>query len=78
MFKVGFWKDAGERAIRAAAAALAAVLGSGYAGVLDVPWYGALSAAGLAGVLSLVLSLAASKTGDTGTAAFTSERRLRL
>jgi r1t holin len=78
MLKIAFWRDAFERALRTFAQALAAVLAAGPTGLLHVPWWGALSAAGLAALLSLLTSVVASGSGDVGTAAFTSASRLRL
>jgi hypothetical protein len=71
MFKIVFWEDAGERAARTFAQALIAVLVAGPTGLLDVPWWGAASTAGLAAVVSLLTSVVASGSGDAGTAAFT-------
>lgn len=78
MLKIAFWRDAFERALRTFAQALIAVLAAGPIGLLDVPWWGALSAAGLAALLSLLTSVAASGSGDPGTAAFTRLSRLRV
>lgn len=75
MFTGRFWRDATERAVRAAAASFGAVLGADSAGLLGVDWPGALSVAGGAGLLSLVLSIAAGKVTDPETAGFVSLRR---
>lgn len=64
-----FWRDALERAIRTAAQTLIGVLGAGATGVLDVAWPAALSAAGLAALLSLLTSVIATGVGTPGTAA---------
>lgn len=61
-----FWTAAAERAVRTFAQALAAVLTAGATGLLGVDWVGALSAAGMAALLSLLMSIAASGTGQPG------------
>ena len=52
MWSWSFWRDALERAITAAAAAAASVLGTDGMGLLDVAWPGVLNAAALAGLAS--------------------------
>lgn len=52
-----FWRGAAERAVKTFAQSLLAVLGVGVAGILEVDWVGALSAAGLATLVSLLTSL---------------------
>ena len=61
-----FWIAAGERAIRTFAQALAAVLTAGATGLLGVDWVGALSTAGMAALLSLLMSIGASGVGNDG------------
>lgn len=61
-----FWLAAGERAVRTFAQTLAAILTAGATGLLGVDWVGALSAAGMAALLSLLMSIAASGTGADG------------
>ena len=53
-----FWRGASERAIKTFCQSLLAVLTTGVVGILDVDWPGALSAAALATVVSLLTSLA--------------------
>jgi hypothetical protein len=65
-----FWRDALERAVRTAAQALIGVFAAGATGVLDVAWPAALSAAGLAALVSLLTSVVASGVGTPGTAGF--------
>lgn len=66
MTTLKFWKAATERAIRTAAQSMLAVLGVGATGVLDAPWVGAASVAGMAAVLSLLTSIGASGIGPSG------------
>lgn len=60
-----FWSAAVERAIKATAwAASSSLLASG-AGLIDADWIGCASVAGMAGVLSLLGSIASdAATGD--------------
>lgn len=52
-----FWRGASERAIKTFCQSLLAVLATGAVGVLDVDWVGALSAAALATLVSLLTSV---------------------
>ena len=52
-----FWRGAAERAIKTFAQALAAALGTGAIGILDVNWAGALSIALIATILSVLTSV---------------------
>jgi len=60
-----FWSAAAERAVKATAwAASSSLLASG-AGLIDADWIGCASVAGMAGVLSLLGSVASdAATGD--------------
>lgn len=72
IFTTSFWADAFERAISAAATAAAAVITiSGTTDWLSAPWYATASAAGIAGLLDLLRSLAAAPRGNPGTAGIT-------
>lgn len=62
-----FWLGASERALKTFAQALAAVIGAGAVGIMDVDWPQALSVAALATALSLLTSI--------GNAGFTAGRR---
>ena len=52
-----FWRGAAERAIKTFCQSLLAVLATGAVGILDVDWVGALSAAALATLVSLLTSI---------------------
>ena len=69
IWTAAFWRGATERMIKTAAQALLAVAGVGAVGIMDVDWWGALSAAALAAVLSLITSIGnADFTAGTGPA----------
>jgi len=70
-----FWGDAVERAVRTAAQAALGVIGAGTIGLLDVDWPTVGSVAGLAVVVSLLMSLAAGNSGDPATAGWITETR---
>lgn len=70
-----FWVDATERAIGTAASGALATIGTGAIGILDVAWPTVGSVAGLAAVVSLLVSLVAGTTGDSTTAGFTTGTR---
>jgi Putative lactococcus lactis phage r1t holin len=64
-----FWKAATERAVRTIAHTLIALLATGDdvgLNIVTVNWAGALSAAAIAAVLSVMTSLAASGVGNPG------------
>lgn len=52
-----FWRGAATRAVKTSAQALAAILTASGAGLLDTDWVGALSAAGMAGLLALLVNI---------------------
>lgn len=66
MWTVAFWKAAAERAVRAFAAALASIMTADGFGLLDADWTARLTAAAMAGLISLLLSVAASQVAPTG------------
>ena len=66
MLKKAFWKASAERAAKTFAQSLIAVGLVGATGVLDVDWVGALSAAALATLLSVLSSVASSEVGGEG------------
>lgn len=51
-------KAAGIRAIKTMAQTAVALLGTGAVGILDVDWVGVVSASALAGIMSLLTSVA--------------------
>ena len=57
IWSIKFWRGAMERGVKTFAQALVAVIGVGAVGLLDVDWLGALSAASLATVVSLLTSI---------------------
>ncbi|MFX4294112.1 holin [Streptomyces bohaiensis] len=61
-----FWRATGERAVRTFAQALAAILGAGAVDLLSVDWPGALAAAGLAAVLSVLTAVGSAGVGQHG------------
>lgn len=71
MWTLTFWKDAIERAVRTVAGAEAAAFAAAGTGLIDANWAGSLSLAGMAGLLSLLLSLGGEVLAPTGTASFT-------
>lgn len=72
LFTATFWKDAVERAVKASAGAEAALLTAQGTGLLNTDWWASLSTSGMAGAVSLLLSLASIKAGSPGTASLTS------
>jgi hypothetical protein len=58
IFTRDFAKDAAERAVKTIAQAAAALLGGAGFGLLDVDWVSVLSVSGLAGVVSVLTSIA--------------------
>ena len=64
MFCSYFWKATAERAVKAFAQSLLAILGAGSIGLLAVDWPTSLSTAGLAALLSVLSSVASSRIGS--------------
>ncbi len=64
IFTRSFFKDAAERAIKTFAQVLAALLGANQAGILDADWTGSLSVAGMAAVVSILMSIGSGYVGD--------------
>jgi Putative lactococcus lactis phage r1t holin len=58
LFTLAWVRGAAERAIKTAAQSLLAVLGVGGLGILDIDWAGTLSVAALAGLTSILTSVA--------------------
>ena len=57
IFTLAFLKGAGERAVKTFSQTLAALIGAGQLGVLDVDWVTVLSVAGLAAIPSVLTSV---------------------
>ncbi len=75
MWSATFWKGTAERAIKTFAQALAAyIVTSGVLGVLDVNWVHGASIAGLAAVLSILMSIGSSQVGPSGTPSLVDDR----
>lgn len=55
---IDWWKAAGTRAIKTVAQSAIAIIGTNALGVTDVDWTAVASAATLAGIMSLLMSLA--------------------
>ena len=53
-----FWKAVGIRALKTVCQAAIAMIGSGQIGILDVDWTSVLSVSAMAGLLSVLTSLA--------------------
>jgi hypothetical protein len=68
MWTAAFWKDALERAVRTVAQVLGALVVAAGTGLLDTDWLAAFSAAGMAGLLSVLTSLASEVRSPDGTA----------
>ena len=62
-----FFRETLERAVKTFAQTLAAILTAGAVDLLSVPWGGALSAAGLAALLSVLTSVGSAQWGDEET-----------
>ena len=66
MFTAAFAKAALERALKTVAQTLAALLVASGTGLLDTDWGPGLSVAGMAGVISVLTSLASGTVGGDG------------
>ncbi|MGH3991235.1 MAG: holin [Pseudonocardiaceae bacterium] len=64
MFTYRFWRQASERAIKTFLQTLVALLSVNGIGLFDAPWSTALSAAGMAALLSLLTSMASEPLGE--------------
>ncbi|MFN2495776.1 MAG: holin [Pseudonocardiaceae bacterium] len=64
MFTYLFWRLAFERAFKTFLQTLVALLSINGIGLLDAPWPTALSAAGMAALLSLLTSMASEPLGE--------------
>jgi hypothetical protein len=68
-----FLRELVERAVKTFAQALVAVLGAGATNLIEVPWGGALAAAGFAALLSVLTSVASAPWGDPATPSLVTE-----
>lgn len=66
MYAKAFWLATGERAARTFCQALLGLLVADQTDLLTTDWIGALSAAGMATVLSVLTSVASSGVGGVG------------
>lgn len=73
MFTASFWMEATERAIRTAAQSLAGALAGGFVVTDAAQWKAALITAGVAALLSYLMSIAASKVGNPESPSFVDE-----
>lgn len=58
MFDRTFWRAAGIRAIKTVCQTAVALIGTNSAGITDVNWIGVASGSALAGVVSILTSIA--------------------
>lgn len=77
IFKRSFWKAAAERAVKATAWTAGATLTAAGTGLIDTDWVGVVSAAGMAGVLSLLGSIGSSALTDGSGPSLTNAERLK-
>ena len=75
MFTLVFWQATAERAVKSFAQALAAMLGTGGVGLLDVAWWTSLSVAGMTALLSVLTSLSSVKVGPSDSPSVVTEPR---
>lgn len=66
LLTLAFWLAAGERAVKTVAQTAAALLVAGGTGLLDTDWAAAASVAGMAGVVSLLTSIASDAATGNG------------
>jgi hypothetical protein len=64
MFTRRFWKALTERAVKTFAESLGAILAGNAVGLLDVDWSGSFSVAGMATLLSVLLSIGSGAVTD--------------
>lgn len=75
MWEGKFWKATAERAIRTAAQAILALLGTDVAGILQVDWVQTVSVAALAAFLSVMMSIVATGVGDHESPSFVKDNQ---
>ena len=66
MWTADYWKAVAERAIKAFASSLAALLVADGTGLLDTAWTTDLSVAGMSAVVSVLLNVASAGVGPSG------------
>ena len=64
MFTHRFWELTGGRAIKTFAQSLMAIVSAAGVGLLTAPWTTALSTAGMAALLSVLMSMASTQVGE--------------
>jgi hypothetical protein len=72
MFTTAYLKSLGERALVVFAATLGSLLSAGGFGLLDAPWQQSLSAAGLAALLAVLVSVGGGAATTSNAPALTS------
>lgn len=80
MWTLDFWKDLGERAIRTlsqvlGAGLLGAIANTAFGDVITIKWSEALYYAAVSTAISILMSLGASKVGDSGNASMVLDYR---
>lgn len=68
IFNRTFWRDAIERLVKTIAQTMVAVLSAGATGLMDINWVSLLSVSGLAGLVSLLTSIASASATQTDSA----------
>lgn len=70
-----FWTDAIERSIKTVAQSIIALLTSNVTGLLDIDWKVTLSVSGLAGLVSILTSVASSGSGNSASLVVDSKKK---
>lgn len=64
MWKRSFWKNVAERAVKTFAQSLGAIFVADGTGLLDTDWTGSLSMAGMASLISVLMTVGGGKVAD--------------